>query len=86
VITENGATSGAPATAFVLGGGVPGGASEVGMLRALGVAVHVLPAGTPAPSPADRSRYLNYRGYSRARDRIRLDHQASAAYLEATAR
>ncbi|HWG23678.1 patatin-like phospholipase family protein [Actinospica sp.] len=49
------------------------------------VAVHLLPAGTPAPSPADWGRYLNYRAYGRAKDRIRLAYEACAAYLEAMA-
>jgi anti-anti-sigma factor len=55
VITENGATSGAPVTAFVLGGGGPGGAGEVGMLRAL-VALSRRPVRFCASGPDPESR------------------------------
>ena len=48
-----------------------------------GVAAHLLPTGN-TPSDADEGigRYLRYRDYSRAHDRIQRAYQASATYLK----
>lgn len=48
-----------------------------------GVAAHLLPTGnTPSDVDEGIGRYLRYRDYSRAHDRIQRAYQASATYLE----
>ena len=47
------------------------------------VAAHLLPTGnTPSDADEGLGRYLRYRDYSQAHDRIQRAYQASAAYLE----
>jgi NTE family protein len=48
-----------------------------------GVSAHLLPVGAEPPAQADWGRYLRYRDYGRARDRIERAYAASARYLEA---
>jgi NTE family protein len=48
-----------------------------------GVAAHLLPTGnTPTDADEGLGRYLRYRDYGRAHDRIQRAYRASAAYLE----
>lgn len=48
-----------------------------------GVSVHLLPVGAEPLAQADWGRYLKYRDYGRARDRIEGAYVASSRYLEA---
>lgn len=48
-----------------------------------GVAVHLMPTGTAPPAQGEWGRYLRYRDYARATDRIREAYTASTEYLKA---